>query len=191
MKSIQIFKIHLFLLGLVIINSITKAFFEIGLVLWIDNFFKILVVITGVWVFWSSKKSKRFKIANFYFLLYPITIAIGLIGVLFRGVFGAIILSIVLSPFNLNQTRYNEEGIRIYDNPQGFLGSCCNYIVTENKLYFFEKEIKSFDNQEVIDFENIEINELSKSVELIFLQKNFDRKSNSFKTKEKKIRIEK
>jgi len=125
-----------------------------------------------------------------YFSIYPISIVIGTIALIFRGIFGAIILSIILYPFDLNQAQYNRDNIRIYNEAKGFLSACCNYKLVETKFLVFEKILGRIKNEGPIDFEESKLNRLSHGIELVFQKEEFDEKTKSFELIEKKIRIE-
>lgn len=166
-------------------NSITKIFLGIGFVNWLDIILKTALSISGIWSF--IKYLKPFRIINYYFLIYPVSLSLVIIAFIFRGIVGAIIISIVLIPFNLNQTRYHKDKIRIYDNAKGLMSVCCSYKTTEAKLLIFEKDLGVFENDGMIDFEKASVKRLTNGIQVVFPQEYFDENANSYKMREKKI----
>lgn len=187
MKSNQILKIHIFFLGIVILSWITNFFLEIELVNWLNNSILVIILITGNRLF--SKYFKSFKKINFYFLIYPIIIVVGLIGLLFRGIFGALIFSIILYPFNFNQADYQTNDIRIYNEFKGFLSACCNYKVVERRFLIMEKQLGEIQNQGEINFKESKIFRTPKWAELTYQIEEYDENFKSFNLIEKRIKM--
>ena len=137
MKPRIILKIHLVFLAITTLNLIGKIFFDFSLLPWIDNSFKLILVITGIWIFF--KNLNPFNSFNLYFIIYPLIIGFGIIALIFRGIIGLIILSSISFLFNFNETEYIRDDIRLYSDAKGFMSRCCSYKVTESKLLICEK----------------------------------------------------
>lgn len=190
MKKSLILKSHFLFLAIILIDWIIKMFWEIGFVNWLETILKIVILVSGIWSFINYLKP--FRKINYYFLIYPISLLLVIVALIFRGIVGAIIISIVLLvPFNLNQIQYDRDKIRIYDNSEGLMSMCCSYKVTEAKFLIFEKELGRFDNDRMIDFEKARIKRSANGIQIVFSQEYFDEIDNSYEMKEKNIQLEK
>jgi len=97
--------------------------------------------------------------------------------------FWGITLSILLHPIWPVQLESHQEEIRVYDNAKGFLSKCCQYKVTEQKLWILEKEIGEFYTVGPIDPASIKIMNSTDSIEMDY--------STDFETETEKIKMKK
>lgn len=188
MKPNQILKSHLLFVGIMILNWVANIFFKIGLVNWFNNTILILLLLTGMWLFFD--KLKPFQKIAIYFSIYPNLIIFGMIGFIFKGILGLLILSLILYPFDLNMTKYHKDEISIYSEAKGFMSACCTYKVVERKFLIFEKLLGRIQNHGNINFQQSEIKRLPKGIEVVFQMEEYEEKTDSFILVTKKIRLE-
>jgi hypothetical protein len=74
-----------------------------------------------------------------------------------HGVFLAILSSLLLAPVMPVEIKYSDTNINIYSKFTGFLGACCEYYVTENRLYVFETFKGTIHTERAIDLKNASI----------------------------------
>ena len=151
-------KVHFTVLSVAILNSISKNFTPISLADEIAFGVNLLTVISGLFLFFFY--FKPFKKINFYFAVYALSAIFVITGLIFRGIFGALILSIILYPIIPNEKEFEFEGVTISTPFQGFISPCCAYQVKERKYLIFEKDYGVFklDGEGPINFESVKIN---------------------------------
>lgn len=111
---------------------------------WVDNVFSYL---------------RPFKSINFYFIIYPTAAIFLAIGLIFRGMLGAIIISLILFPIIPDDRIFESEntGIIISTSKSGFMAPCCAYQVKERKLLIFEKDYGAFESEGAIIFDSTSV----------------------------------
>ena len=103
---------------------------------------------------WNFRPFKKIAI---YFSVYFITPIFAILFWLFGGIFFGLIASIVLYPIQPNKLKIEDKNILIYEKAQGFLGSCCPYIITEKQYIVLEKKIKEINLYDQITLDNSSI----------------------------------
>ena len=161
-------RIHLIILAIVILNALIKSLTAYSLEENIEFGVKILAVISGLILFFFYLKP--FKKINFYFSIYATIAGILIIGLIFRGIFWALILSVVLFPLIPDDKKFEENGIVISTPFQGFMAPCCSYQIEERQLLIFEKDYGRWelDGEGPIDFETVKINSNNNELEITY-----------------------
>ena len=134
----------------------------------IDFGVKVLVVISGLILFFFYLKP--FKKINFYFSIYAVIAALLIIGLIFRGLFWALVLSVVLFPLIPEDKEFEENGIIISTPFQGFMAPCCSYQIKERQLLIFEKDYGrwNLDGEGPIDFKTVKIDSKNNEIEITY-----------------------
>ena len=172
-------KIHFYLLGFALLNFILKNTIEISLNYKLSYFITITVYLSGIILFlWNFKPFKKLAI---YFSIYILTPVFTLLFWIFGGIFFGILTSIFLYPIFKNEIKAEKENIVIYSSYQGFVSSCCSYVITE-KQSFLEKRIKKLKLHDEFDFNDNSIIKTNGKTELKMSYKEYD-----FDTKSNKI----
>ncbi len=164
--NILLTKIHFSTLLLAIFNYLLNELTEFSLESRVELTVELIAVLSGITLFFLFLLP--FKKIIFYYAIYPIACAMLIAGILFRGIFGAIVLSIILFPIIPDQKEFEQDGIIISNPYGGFLATCCSYQMKERKLLFFEAEYGRFESDGPIDFETIKIKENTNSIEISY-----------------------
>jgi predicted membrane protein len=161
-------RIHFTALSLAVLNSISKIFTSISLADEIAFAINLVVVVSGLILFFFYLKP--YKTISFYFSFYAFAATLVIIGFVFRGIFGALILSIILSPIIPNEKEYVHQGVTISTPFQGFISPCCSYQVKERKFLIFEKDYGIFElnGEGPINFESVHINLSNTEIEITY-----------------------
>jgi len=167
-------RIHFVALTIAILNSLFKNFMAFSPASEIEFGIKILIVISGLILFFFYLKP--FKKINTYFSIYAIAGIFLIIGLIFRGIFGALIISIILFPIIPNVKEFENNGVIISTPFQGFMAPCCSYQIKERQLLIFERDYGIFEleGEGPIDFETMNINQ-SESEILLTYSTDFDK----------------
>lgn len=148
----KITKVHFYILGFVILNFICKTSLGTSLNYNIVFIIKITLYISGIVLFfWNFKP---FKKVTFYFSFFALTPFIILLFSIFNGIFLGILSSIFLIPIYPNETKFENQNLKVYSKFQGFLAGCCTYEITEPKFILFEKQIGEIQIEENINPES-------------------------------------
>jgi hypothetical protein len=163
----KIFKIiHFTSLTIVIFNVILIFFSDYSLIGSLAFGIKLLVIFSGLTLFFLHIKPVN-KI-NLYFSIYPSALLLLIIGLIFRGFFGAFLMSIILSPIIPDQKEHDQNELSIYTPYQGLMSSCCYYQVKERRFLIFEKDYGIFESYGSINFEFLKIEKSENEIKLNF-----------------------
>jgi hypothetical protein len=159
---------HFIALTIVILNSLFKNFIAFSLAGEIEFGIKILIVISGLLLFFFYLRP--FKKINTYFSIYAIAGIFLIIGLIFRGIFGALIISIILFPIIPNDKEFENNGIIISTPFQGFMAPCCSYQLKERQLLIFERDYGIFELEGggPINFETMNIDQSETEILLTY-----------------------
>ncbi|MFK7971307.1 MAG: hypothetical protein AB8F95_13110 [Bacteroidia bacterium] len=161
-------RVHFVTLAIAILNSLFKHFANYSLSGNIEMGVEALVVLSGLVLFFFYLKP--FKGISLYFSVYATAAFLFIIGVIFRGIFWAIVLSILLFPLIPEDTQYEENGIIITVPFQGFLAPCCSYQIKERQFLIFEKGygIWNLEGEGPIQFETVSISSSEDEFEITY-----------------------
>ncbi|WP_070138640.1 hypothetical protein [Crocinitomix algicola] len=162
-------RIHLTTLTVAILNALIKSLTVYGLEGNMEFGVKILTVISGLILFFFYLKP--FNKINFYFSIYATIAGLLIIGLIFRGIFWAFVLSLVLFPLIPDDKEFEENGIILSTPFQGFMAPCCSYQIKERQLLIFEKDYGKWEleGEGPIDFEKLKINSNDKEIVITYL----------------------
>ncbi len=127
---------------------------------------EITAVFTGFLLFFFYLRP--FKKLNFYFSIYPVAAFLLITGLIFKGLFWAIILSVIFFPLIPDKKHFEQDGIIISTSYRGFMAPCCSYQLKERKLLLLEKEYVIFESDGPIEFETLKIENTMNYVELTY-----------------------
>jgi hypothetical protein len=129
---------------------------------------EILTAISGLTLFFFYLKP--FKRINFYFSIYATVGFFLVVGLIFRGLFWGIVLSVLLFPIIPDDKEFEENGIIISTPFQGFMSSCCSYQIKERQLLIFAKDygIWELEGEGPIDFETVKVNSKDNEIEITY-----------------------
>jgi hypothetical protein len=161
-------RIHFATLTIAILNSLFKKITYYSLEGNIQFGIEILIVITGLILFFFYLKP--FNKLNYYFLIYATISFFLIIGLIFRGLFWGFVLSALLFPLIPDDKEFEENGIIISTPFQGIMAPCCAYQVKERQLFIFEKDygIMELEGEGPIDFETMNVNKLEIEIILTY-----------------------
>jgi hypothetical protein len=161
-------RIHFIALTIAILNSLFKNFTTYSLEGKIEFGIEILTVISGLTLFVFYLKP--FKKINYYLSIYAIIAIFLIIGLIFRGIFWGLVLTVVLFPIIPDDKEFEENGIIISTPFQGFMARCCSYEIKERQLLIFEKNygIWELEGEGPIDFETVKINSTDSEIEITY-----------------------
>ena len=159
-------RIHFTTLSVAILNALIKLLTAYSLEGNIEFGVKVLTVISGLILFFFYLKP--FKKINFYFLIYATIAGLLVIGLILRGIFWALILSVVLFPLTPDDKEFEENGIIISRPFQGFMAPCCSYQIKERQLLIFEKDYGIWEGVGPIDFESVKIKSNDSEIEITY-----------------------
>jgi len=166
----QIFRLHIFFLFVTVSNWIVELSTNYGLTNVVEAVFESLLILSGLALFFFHLNPvKQF---NLYFYIFPVWVLLVSIGSILKGTFGEIILVLLLGSIWPDNLEVKKGPISIYDNAQGFMAMCCPYKMTEQRLFFFEKDLGEFELIETIDPNSVEIENSADMVRLEFTSTN-------------------
>ena len=150
-------RIHFIALTIAILNSLFKYFTTYSLEGNIEFGIEVLTVISGLTLFFFFLKP--FKRINLYFSIYATVASFLIIGLIFRGLFWGLVLSVLLFPLIPDDKQFEENGIIISTPFKGMIASCCSYQVKERKFLLFEKDYGELEVEGggPIDFETVNL----------------------------------
>lgn len=170
-----ILRIHFFALILAIVNAVFKFATVYCLAANIEFMVEMLTVISGFALFFFYRKQP--KNTGIYFLIYPVVTCLLIVGFVLRGMFGLLIVSLLLFPLIPDTKEFEQDGVIIYTPFQGFMAMCCPYQVKERKLLFFEKDLGIFASENgSVNYEKMHIEQSDKDYTLRYTT-NFDEDS--------------
>jgi len=159
-------RVHFIMLATAILNSLLKVFSTYSLESNLELILKLAAVISGLTLFFFYLKP--FKMINLYFSIYAFMTLFLTIGIIFRGVFWGVALSIILYPIIPDQKKYEKNDIIISIPFKGFISSCCSYQIKERQLLLFEKNYGVFESEGPIDFNTLKMEKTKNEVELSY-----------------------
>ena len=91
-------------------------------------------------------------------------------GLIFRGIFWALLFSATLLLLDPGDKEIEENGIIISTPFQGFMEPCCSYQIKERLLLIFEKDYGKWELKEEgpIDFEMVKIKSNDNEIEITY-----------------------
>lgn len=166
-------RFHFIALTIAIMNFLFKNFTTYSLEGNIEFGIEILTAISGLTLFFFYLKP--FKKINFYFSIYATVAFFLIVGLIFRGFFLGLVLSVLLFPLIPDDKEFEENGVIISTPFQGFMAACCSYQVKERQLIIFEKDYGKWDleGEGPIDFKTVKINSSDDEIEITY-STNFD-----------------
>lgn len=161
-------RIHFIVLTIAIMNSVFKNFTTYCLEGNIEFGIETLTAISGLTLFFLYLKP--FKKINFYFSIYATIAFFLVIGLIFRGLFLGLVLSVLLFPLIPADKEFEENGIIISTPFKGFMARCCSYQIKERQLLIFEKDygLLELEGEGPIDFKTVKINSNDTEIEIIY-----------------------
>ncbi|MBO3697719.1 hypothetical protein [Roseivirga sp. E12] len=159
-------RIHLVTLTIGILNILVKKLSVYSLQGSIEFGIETLTAISGLALFFFYLKP--FKRINIYFSIYATAALLLIIGLIFRGIFGALIISLILFPIVPNEKEFENDEIIISTPFQGFIAPCCSYQIKERQFLIFEKDYGEFESEGPIDFETVKINSSDHAIEMTY-----------------------
>ena len=187
-KSKNIFlKLHIALIVIIFLNFLLKTIFEISLNYQLIFLIKMVLCISGIVLFFFYLKP--FKKKSIYFSFYILSPIFIFISWLIDGIFGAILGSIFLFFFSPDDSRLENSEINIYKKFGGLMGRCCNYEVTEPKLFLFEKKIADFSFEDNLYFKKQDITKTDKEIKISLTLKEYNFENDHYFAKDSTITI--
>ena len=161
-------RFHIATLTIAILNTFVKNLSPYSLAGNIEYGIEILTVISGFTLFFFYLRP--FKKINFYFSIYATVAFFLIIGLLFRGIFWGLVLSVLLFPIIPDEKEFEEKGIIISTPFQGFMSACCSYQIKERQFMIFEKDygIWKLEGEGPIDFETVKIRTSDNEIEIAY-----------------------
>lgn len=161
-------KIHFVALTIAILNALVKNLTAFSLEGHAQLVVKTLTVISGLTLFFFYLKP--FKRLSFYFSIYATFTFFLIIGLIFRGIFWGIVISIFLLPMIPDSKKIEENEIIIMVPFQGFMSPCCSYKIKERQFLIFEKDYGMLElkGEGTIDFESVNIESNEKEIVITY-----------------------
>ena len=178
--------LHVIILTIALLAFCSEWFFNFGFIGEIDFVINLSVLITGLIAFFFHLKPMSPII--FYFSTYAAGASMILWAVVFRGLIGAILFSIVMFFIQPKPLEFQQGNIKLYDDATGFMSGCCGYDVREVKMDIFEKNHGSFGSGGHVYFKKTRIVNQAKEVHIYYFLE--DRGDNKI-SNEKKVVIKK
>jgi hypothetical protein len=116
---------------------------------------KGILYLTGLVLF--VKSLMPFKKASIYYSYYVLTPTVLVVFYFVHGIFLGLLSSFALGPIMPIQPDYNDGNIRVYSKFSGFLGRCCDYYATQDRLYIFEEFKGTIYTEGPVNFENTKV----------------------------------
>lgn len=163
-------KTHFTLLLILVLNSVAKNIWNVGLIYEIEFVFDLVLIVTGWSLFWNFfKQVSKWK---YYFGTYVLGSLVAVVALVFRGIVGALVLSFLLYPFYPDTLAWKKDNFRIYEPYQGMMQSCCVYTVAETKWVCFEKRYDTFMSEGIIDLTTLELKDFEDRIDVFYHLKN-------------------
>jgi len=154
-KSQKIIRFHFFLFTFLLFNFVLKATLGFGINNTLAIVLKCLLYLTGIVLFFISLRPfKKFAVYFSFYILTPIILALFYF---VHGIFFGLLSSLLLTPIMPVQPNYNDGNIKVYSKFNGFLGPCCKYYATQNRLYVFEEFKGTIYTDGGVNFENAKV----------------------------------
>ncbi|AWA30354.1 hypothetical protein HYN48_09780 [Flavobacterium magnum] len=132
-------RLHFILLMAALLNFSARKVIGFSLTHELSYILNVSVYLTGIVTFFKLYFS-RFRKIVIYFSFYLISMLSALFFFMMGGIFWAVIVTITAYPVWHDAKVINKNDLVVYEDFQGFLGSCCNYTVSE-KCLIFEKRL--------------------------------------------------
>jgi hypothetical protein len=133
----KIIRLHFFLLILLLFNFGLKEAVGYGINNNLATGLKAILFLTGIALFFGGLKPfKKASIYYSYFILTPVVLAVFYF---VHGIFLGLLSSLLLAPVMPLQPDYNDGNIKVYSKFNGFLGRCCEYYITQDRVFLFEE----------------------------------------------------
>ncbi|MFN8777293.1 MAG: hypothetical protein ACK5XV_11055 [Flavobacteriales bacterium] len=163
-----ILRLHFIALTAAVANALFKAFTTYSLGRNIEFGVEMLTAISGLTLFVMFLNP--FKKINLYFSVYAIAALLLMAGLLIRGMFWGVVLSVLLFLVLPDDTEIESDGIVISTAFQGLMASCCTYQVKERKLLLFEKDHGTWDMQAEgpVDFKHVTIHSAEDEIKITY-----------------------
>lgn len=149
----KITRLHFFLLILLLFNFGLKEAAGYGINNNLVIGLKAILFLTGIALFFGGLRP--FKIAPIYYSYYILTPVVLAVFYFVHGILLALLSSLLLAPVMPLLTDYNDGNIKVYSKFNGFLGRCCEYYITEERVFPFE-ELKGTIHTES-NFDNVKV----------------------------------
>lgn len=161
-----VLKLHIFALLILIVNWLFSTYLDTSLYNSCVFAVKIFMIISGLALFFQNIRPVTTSVL--YFVAYPILSVFFLIGLVFKGIFGALIMSVILLTIVPNNEIYEKDGVMISTIFQGFMGRCCKYQISERYFWAFENSYTTIDVGGEIDANTIQIESDANQIDLSF-----------------------
>jgi len=174
-RSQKIIRFHFFLFTFLLFNFVLKVTLGFGINNTLAIVLKCLLYLSGIVLFFMSLRP--FKKSGVYFSFYILTPITLTLFYFVHGIFFGLLSSLLLAPIMPVQPKYNYGNIKVYSKFNGFLGPCCDYYITQNRLYVFEEFKGAIYTDGRVNFENAKVTLRCDSV-LIYSDKTYRVKLN-------------
>ena len=151
----RIIRIHFYLLIILLFNFGLKELIGFGLNNTLAIGLKSALYLTGIFLFFRSLRP--FKKASIYYSYYIWTPTVLAMFYFFHGIFLGLLSSLLLAPIMPIRPDSNDGNIKVYSKFNGFLGRCCEYYATQDRLYVFEEFKGTMYTEGGLNFENAKI----------------------------------
>jgi len=168
-------KLHFLVVGFVLLNFIIQIITGYGVNTKLIFILKIIIYFSGIALFILN--IKPFRKISFYFSFYSLSLLVILIFRVFGGIFLGLLSSIILFPIYPKEVKYEKDNLKVYEKFNGFLGSCCEYEIVENKLLIFEKNYGQIKLEGSIEIGKSEIKMIHNVIENKHKVKNYKSES--------------
>ncbi len=150
LKFQNIARLHFALLILIVFNLTLNTAFGVGITNNVLIGTKLILYLSGIFLFFVHVKP--FKVIAIYFSFFLMTPIVIAIFYFMHGIFFALLSSLFIAPIMPLEAEFSESNVKVYSKFNGFLGRCCSYYVTQNKLFVFEEHVGDIDTQGPMDF---------------------------------------
>ena len=150
LKFQNIARLHFALLILILFNLTLNKASGVGINNNILIATKVILYLSGIFLFFGYVKP--FKVIAIYFSFFLITPIVIAIFYFMHGIFFALLSSVFIAPIMPLEAEYSESNVKVYSKFNGFLGRCCSYYVTQNKLFVFEEHVGDIAREGPMDF---------------------------------------
>lgn len=182
-------KIHFLILGFVLLNFIIQMVTNYGLNTKLIFILKCIIYFSGFSLFFLNRKP--FRKITFYYSYYLFSVIVLILFRIFGGIFLGLLSSIILFPIYPKEVKYEKDNLKVYEKFTGFLGACCQYEISENKLLIFEKNYGFIKLEGQIEAEKSDIRIIKNQIEYKHKIINYQNETKIEKDTIEKITIEK
>ena len=129
--------IHFGSLLILICGFAVNIFIGLGLHSGLAVGIKCVLYLSGIILFFTN--AMPFKKIAIYYLFYVMTPVVLVLFHFVHGIFFGVLSSLFLAPIMPVKPDYAKDDLKVYAKFKGFLGPCCEYYVTQEKLFLFEE----------------------------------------------------